>query len=307
MASVGRLVAMLLGVLAVAGPSAALTSGQALDPAYDRGLARTTDGWVVSGGNVLVRLDERLSPVRRIDAAIPDAWAQRGFDHVGDVDIAGTTLYVPFEQADRTEGRQAMARYDVDSLTFRDAVIVDQDENPFVAVDGATGIAYSINQSSGNALLRYDVRAGWRRLTPLTMDRRLDQVQGAAVGRDAVWLVTNDDHHGMYRVDIDTGSVTDVGSAPPSTGEAVAIDVAEISSGDLHAMVVDADRAGVTLDHFRTNGAGTEVGAASTAATKTETTWPPALVYFAILLVIVALAAVGTIFWRARTTIRPKG
>jgi hypothetical protein len=44
---------------------------------------------------------------------------------------------------------------------------------------------------------------------------------------------------------------------------------------------------------------------AATAA-KTDTSWPPALVYFAIGLLLAALGAVFTVFWRARKTIRPK-
>jgi hypothetical protein len=308
MASVGRLVAVLVGVLAAVGPSVALTSHETIDAAYDQGIARTSDGWAVSGRNVLARLDENLGPVARHDGAIPAVWAQRGFDHIGDVDIAGSTLYVPFEQPDYERGRQAMARYDARSLTFRDATVVNQHENSFVAVDSATGIAYSMDRFGGKALLRYDVRASWRRLAPLRMNRTLERVQGAAVARNAVWLVTDDDHNGLYRVDIDTGSVADLGSASPLAGEAEGVDAAALSSGELHATVVDADRRAITLDHFRTSGEpGADAGAARSSAQRTDTSWPPALVYFAIFIAAVALAAAGTIFRRARTTLRPKG
>jgi len=306
MAFVGRLAAVLLGVVTAVGPSVTVTSSQSIDAAYDQGIARAENGWVVSGRNVLARLDEALDAQQRVDNAIPEVWARRGFDHIGDVDIAGTTLYVPFEQPDFAAGRQAMARYDAGTLTFRDAVIVDQHENSFVAVDGASGIAYSMDRFGGGALLRYDVRAGWRPLTPLVMDRTLRRVQGAAVARDAVWLVTDDDDHAMYRVDIDTGAVAGLGSAPPTDGEAEGLAAADLASGDLHATVVDAGRTAVTLDHFRTN-ADPGGGAAGADSSKSgETSWPPALVYFAIFIALVALGAVGTVFWRARTTIRPK-
>ena len=111
------------------------------------------------------------------------------------------------------------------------------------------------------------------------------------VARDAVWLVTDDDHHGLYRVDIDTGAVTDLGSAPPPSGEAEGIDAADLSSGDLHATVVDADRAAVTLDHFRTSGDGRR--SRRERPSKTDTSWPPALVYFAILLAFVGAGRRG--------------
>ena len=215
---------------------------------------------------------------------------------------AREALYVPFEQPDFGRGKQAMARYDAATLTFRDATTVNQHENAFVAIDGASGIAYSMDRSAGDALLRYDVRAGWRRLTPLRLDRRLARVKGAAVARGAVWLTADDDHHGLYRVDINSGAVTDLGSAPPSGGQSAGIDAASLATGDLHATVSNADRSGVTLDHFRVSG---EPGGAL-AATGTDTSWPPALIYFAMALVVAALGAVGTVFYRARTTLHPK-
>jgi hypothetical protein len=303
MASVGRLVAGLLVVAAAVGPSARFSSAETLDPAYDQGLARARTGWVVSGTDVLARLDEHLQTVQRLDGAIPAEWTQRGFTHIGDVDVAGTTLYVPFEQPDYEQGHQAMARYDADTLTFRDATIVDQHENSFVTVDAASGIAYSMDRFDGNALLRYDVRAGWRPLTPLRLDQQLTRVQGAAVARDAVWLSTDDDHQGLYRVDIDSGVVDRLGSAPPDGGEGEGIDAATISAGNLHVTVVNADRAAVTLDHFRTRG---EPSADAPVAAKTDTSWPPALTYFAIALGLAAIGAVLTVFYRARTTLRPK-
>jgi hypothetical protein len=303
MATVGRLVAVLLSMFAAAGPTASFSAAEPLDPALGRGLARSADDWVVSGGDTIARIDERMQTVRRLDAVIPVAWQRRGYDHIGDIDVAGTTLYVPFESSDEQSGEQVMARFDADTLELRDATVVKQHENPFVAVDGASGIAYSMDRSSGNALLRYDVRAGWRPLTPLPLDRSLTRVQGGAVARDAVWLVAADDHNGIYRVAIDEGIVTDVGSAPPAGGEAGGVDAAEVSSGDLHTTVMTADRAGVTLDHFRVAG---EPGDGPAALSNGETTWPPALIYFAIALIIAALGAVGTVFYRARRTLHPK-
>ncbi len=302
MATVGRLVAVLLSLMAAAGPTASFSSAETVDPAYGRGLARASDDWIVSGDDAIARIDERMQVVRRLDAVIPAAWKRRGFDHIGDIDVAGTTMYVPFERSGE-HSRQAMARFDADTFTFRDATVVAQHENAFVAVNGDSGIAYSMDRSGGDELLRYDIRAGWRPLTPLLLDRTVMQVRGGSVGRDAVWLATADDHSDVFRVDIKEGRVTDVGSAPPAGGEAGGVDAAEVSSGDLHVTVLAADRAGVSLDHFRVSG---EPDDARNLVGNGETTWPPALIYFAIALVIAALGAVGTVFYRARTTLRPK-
>jgi hypothetical protein len=306
MAFVGRLVAVALGVLAVAAPSASLSSSEALEPTYNQGIARMPDGWVMSGNDVLARLDEHLRPMKRVDRAIPAAWAARGYDHIGDIDVSGSTLYVPFEQPNYDLGHQVMARYDAATLAFRDATVVQQHENSFVAVDGASGIAYSMDRFGGDALLRYDTRAGWRRLTPLYLDKTLEKVQGAAIGRDAVWLSTDDDHNGIYRVDIDSGAVTGVASATPTAGEGEGIDAAITSAGNLHATVTNANPAGVTLDHFATTGESSASPAAAPTSSRPDTSWPPALIYFGIALFVVGLAAVGTMFRRARTTLHPK-
>ena len=166
----GAVAAVVVGLLTAAGPTATVASEQRLAPVYAQGLARFDSGWVVSGTDALARVSDAGVPELRVDVAIPAAWAQQGFDHIGDIDVSGTTLYVPFEQPNYEQSRQAMARYDARTLAFRDAKIVSQHENSFVAVDGASGIAYSMDRFGGAALLRYDVRAGWRRLPPLQLD-----------------------------------------------------------------------------------------------------------------------------------------
>lgn len=313
MGLIGTVAAQLLGFLAVLVPSAAalapsasLVSEARIDPLYDQGLARSPAGWVVSGRNVLARLDERLEIRHSIEAAIPPDWAQRGFDHIGDIDVSGTTLYVPFEQPDYEEDRQAMARYDARTLAFRDAKIVVQHENSFVAVDGASGIAYSMDRFGGAALLRYDIRADWRRLAPLRLDRGLERVQGASVARGAVWLSTDDQMNGLYRVDIKTGKVSELGSAAPVDGEGKGIDASTVLGDDLHATVVAPDHSSVALDHFVVTGVKDAPASPLRSSSGSDTSWPPVLVYFAVGLTIVALGAVGTVFWRAHSTIHPK-
>src|SRR4029079_10012688 len=130
----------------------------------------------------LATLDDSLTTTRRLDDAIPRAWAQRGFDRIGDEDVAGDTLYVPFGR--EGSDRQAMARYDAATLAFEDATLVPQHTNAFVAVDGTTGIAYSMDRPSGDEVLRYDVRAGWQPIAALHLDRGVDAVRGGAVARD---------------------------------------------------------------------------------------------------------------------------
>lgn len=290
--------------LAAGAVGAAGTSSDRLDPAYDQGIARAPDGWILSGRDLLARVDDHFVVQARAGPAIPAAWQARGYDHVGDVDVAGTTLYVPFEQANGDLGKQVMARYDARTLVFRDATVVSQHENSFVTVDRATGIAYSMDRFGGDALTRYDVRSHWRPLAPLRLDRTLDRVQGASVARGAVWLSTDDARNGVYRVDLRTGAVSDVGSAEPVAGEGEGVDAADVVPDDVHVTVVAADRSLVALDHFdAATRSAQSADPGVRPSTSTDTSWPPALVYFAIGLVVVGLGAVGTVFWRARRTI----
>ena len=303
MSVVGRLAVVVLGLVAATNPGAALVSQQQMEPAYDRGIAHAGTGWIASGAEVLATLDDSLTTTRRLDDAIPRAWAQRGFDRIGDIDVAGDTLYVPFGRAG--SDRQAMARYDAATLAFEDATLVQQHANPFVAVDATSGIAYSIDGTGGDELARYDVRAGWRPLAPLHLDRSLEQVQGGAVARDSVWIATVDADHTVYRVDIESGRVEEVATASPTGGRSGGVDAVALTSGDLHVSVADPGGGAVTLDHFRTRGS--EGGpTAAQRAREAETTWPPALVYFAVFLAVAALGAVGTVFWRARRTVHPR-
>ena len=81
--------------------AATLASSEPLDAAFDRGLPRSADGWVVSGADVLARLDDRLQTGPRVDAVIPPPGRQRGFDRIGDVDVAGHHALRPVRAARR--------------------------------------------------------------------------------------------------------------------------------------------------------------------------------------------------------------
>jgi hypothetical protein len=185
--------ALAAGAAGAAAPEARLTNETQLDRVYNQGIARAKDGWVLSGTRVLARADGRLRDTNRVGEAIPPDWAARGFNHIGDVDVAGRYVYVPFEQPDYERGEQAIARYDAKTLAFVDAVTVPQHEASFVTVDPKTMTAYSMDRFGGDALLRYDVRKGWKALPPVRMSQFVDRVQGGDVAAGVMWLSTDDD------------------------------------------------------------------------------------------------------------------
>ncbi len=222
-----------------AAPQARLTSEAQLQPVYNQGIARAKGGWVLSGTRVLARVDDRLQDTNRIADPIPPEWAGRGYNHVGDVDVTGRYVYAPYEQPEYERGEQAMARYDATTLAFVDAVTVPQHEASFVTVDAKTMIAYSMDRFGGDELLRYDVRKSWRPLSPLHMSTFVDRVQGGDVADGAVWLSTDDDRNGLYRVALRGGRVETLGNAGHVDGEGEGIDASRVHGDRLHVLTVD--------------------------------------------------------------------
>jgi hypothetical protein len=215
---------------------------------FNQGVARVAGGWILSGTDVLARVDDRLEVVAEQTPAIPSEWAARGYRHVGDVDVVGGVLYAPLEQPDFNVGRQATARYDPTTLRLLDAVELPQHENSFVAVDGSAMVAYSMDHFDGDSLLRYQLPA-WTPLPPLRMSTTLRHTQGASVARGAVWISTSDDGNDVYRVDVGSGRVDRVGTLGKA-GEGEGIDASALSSRSLHAVRVITGTTDVLFEHL---------------------------------------------------------
>jgi len=231
-------------------PTATLKSEQKVDATFKQGIARIPGGWVLSGTQFLARVDEKLKVTKQFPAPIPKNLARMGYRHVGDIDVVGKYIYAPLEQPNFELGDQITARYDLKTLKFIDAVVVQQHENSFVTVDPKTMIAYSFDRFGGQALLRYDVRADFKPLDPLPMSAFVDKVQGADVSGGYAWLSTSYPTNELYRVDLDTGEVVDLGSAGHVPGEGEGIDATELRSGRIHALTVDPKLTPVWLGHF---------------------------------------------------------
>ncbi len=248
--------ALAAGAVGAAAPRARLTNEVQLDPVYNQGIARDKGGWVLSGTRVLARTDDRLRDTNRVTDAIAGDWAARGYDHIGDVDVVGRYVYAPYEQPDYERGEQAIARYDSKTLAFVDAVTVPQHEASFVTVDPKTMIAYSMDRFGGDALLRYDVRKGWKQLPPLRMSQFVDRVQGGDVAAGAMWLSTDDDANMLYRVALPGGRVEALGNAGHVDGEGEGIDATKLRSGRLHVLTVDVMFTPVWLGNLAVTDAG---------------------------------------------------
>jgi hypothetical protein len=227
--------------------TARVVSETVVDPAYRQGVARLPHGWVFSLNDGLFVTDDALHQTAKLGPAIPPAWAARGFNHIGDIDVVGNVLYAPLEQPDFDKGQQAMLTYDATTLAYTGGTDIAQHEASFVTVDTSTRIAYSTDRFGGRALTRYDVENGWRALPPLRMSRFVDKIQGADVRDGAIWLSTDDATDGVYRADLHTGEVQSLGSIGHADGEGEGIDATPVDGADLRVLSVDVKLAPVRL------------------------------------------------------------
>jgi hypothetical protein len=220
-----------------------------INPGIRQGLARAGDGFVLSTNNGMYRVDADYvatsPPGDRAEPAIPADLAAQGYDHVGDIDIDidGEVLWAPLERPDKESGEQVLARYDAETLEFLDSVVVPQHHASFVAV-GPDGTIYSTDEFSDDTLVRYRFEDGaLETLAPLAMDRTIERIQGADIAAGAAWLATDDERNGLYRVDLTTGEVQDVGSMGYPEGEGEGIDAQEGEDGQVLLFALCADPA----------------------------------------------------------------
>ena len=292
-------------LVAAAGPvTGTLVSEDKLDPVYGQGVARSGDGWILSGRNVLGTLDDELHETKRAPDVIPPEWAARGFDHVGDPDVYGDYLYAPLEQPDYEKGEQAVAWFDPETLEFVDAMTVAQHENSFLTIDD-DGVAYTTDNFDDDTVLRYDVEDDWKPLEPLKLDQLVQRIQGADAGAGALWLSTDDAQNAIYRVDLDSGAVALVASMGHLDGEGEGIDVTALPTGLLHTLTVDVKVSPVWFGHFAVPAGTTErtdpPGTGDDGGT--GSTWPPILVVGAAALAVVGSFALFAVFRQARASV----
>jgi hypothetical protein len=220
-------------------PSFAVVGETEVDGNFRQGLARSGDGWILTTNATIYRTDDGFAETDARQDAIPPELAAQGYDHLGDGDVVDGVVWIPVERPDKDEARQMTARYDEETLEVIDWVEVAQHHNAFVTVDDE-GVVYSADEFGDDTIVRYRVVDGEvEQLEPLPLSRFVDRIQGGDVAGGALWLSTDDERNGVYRVDLDTGEVTEVGSAGRVDGEGEGIDATDGDPATLHVLVAD--------------------------------------------------------------------
>ena len=207
---------------------------------YRQGLARDGDSWLFTTNNAIYRNESGFTETQMLLPAIPQDLAALGYNHIGDGDVSEGMLWAPLERDDKESGEQVTAWFDATTFDFMGSFPVPQHHNSFVTIDD-DGVLWSTDEFSDDTLLRYEIEQGTLKpLEPLKMSQLVDRIQGADYADGALWLSTDDAQNGMYRVDVETGKVTDLGTmghAPEGEGEG--IDATDLPSGLLHVLVAD--------------------------------------------------------------------
>ena len=235
---------------------ATVTSSDAVDVFYSQGIARVPDGWIFSASGGLWRTDDKFVQTVENMVPLPDAVTALGYNHIGDIDVAQGVLYASVEQDDFNKGEQAVVLFDPQTLQYKSHVILKQHEASFIAVDETTMTAYLTDHYSDDKILSYDVKDGWKPLPVLQMSQQAVHIQGADVADGALWLSCDDDGQSIYRVDLKTGAVVQVGTVnrQEKVGnfrpEVEGIDATPLPSGLLHVLTGEPLKATSWVDHF---------------------------------------------------------
>ncbi|MEV4556289.1 hypothetical protein AB0K51_04730 [Kitasatospora sp. NPDC049285] len=266
----------LLGALALAGlaltatvpdASATETWTQAsrqtyyLTTAFQRSQGIATDGtsWYFSWqyGLSRVSLDQQSVQANNA-AAVPAALAAQGDNHIGDIDYYNGKLYVPIEDGSAYQ-HPYIALYDAATLGYTGTAYplplsVQPDGAPWVAVDAARGYVHSSAYNPTPALNVYSL-TDLHLVRTVPLSTVIGSIQGAKIYQGSLYASSNNAAKSIYRIDPDSGQVTDVfdrASSLPSGSETEGLAFLPTSDGAvMHALDAVSGRLATYLYNYR--------------------------------------------------------
>jgi Ca2+-binding RTX toxin-like protein len=149
-----------------------------------------------------------------IITGIPQALADLGFDHIGDIDYYNGKLYISLdsEASDYQNGHVAVLN--ASDLSYSgelyellgDPTNQHDDVASWVAVDGENGVGYGKEWQDGNTINVYNLD-DWSFQGTLEMDQSLKKIQGAKVLDGMMYMAAHNDTRSVYSLNLTTGHV----------------------------------------------------------------------------------------------------
>jgi hypothetical protein len=245
-------------------------TGTASD-AKGQGVVWTGSSWIFSSSNGLERTDTSFNRIQNVNPAIapvlfnPSPAADRGLNHIGDIDVAGNTLYVALDTSTRDAqgGRYnspVIALYDATTFTFTGQSYAltapggQQDIASWVAVDAAAGLGYGMAYDNATQLSVYNL-SDWSFKEYIPLSHNLDQVQGGKLFGDWMYMSSNGAEKEIYRTNVKTGQVEDLFSLNLNAPQEIeGLSFAEDVNGNLTLNVLNREAvdgvSGVAFYHF---------------------------------------------------------
>ena len=178
---------------------------------------------------------------------IPKELADRGYDHIGDIDYYNGIIYASLDSKEHGYQDGQVALFNASDLSYIGVVhaIVGAPSNPhndvasWVAVDGANGLGYGKEWQSGTTINVYNLD-NWSFKGTLEMDMPLDRIQGAKLFNGKLYMSANDEYNSVYSLDLSTGHVEKLFDLPPTDNasyETQGIALRQLADGSVEMIV----------------------------------------------------------------------
>jgi hypothetical protein len=232
-----------------------------------QGLATDGEHWFFSWQYGLEIANEDFLSIRRNSSfqlpmnlvpGIPLDLLGQGLNHIGDIDYYDGIIYASLDTTNGyTNGHVAL--YNASDLSYTGIAheLSGAPSNPkkdiasWVAVDAKRNYGYGKEWQSGNTINVYNLQ-DWSFDHTLTLDLALENVQGAKVRDDWLYMSSNNTTQSVYRANLLTGHVEELFRLPTPPAdrevEGIALRRGDDDQVDIYvAMIVDPDRSGQNL------------------------------------------------------------
>jgi hypothetical protein len=213
-----------------------------------------TDGtaWYFTWRYGLERDDAAFTTQTSSLYAIPPSIAATGSDHIGDLDVFGSTLYAAIEDS-KDYAAPKIVLYDATTLAAGTIYSLSNtlltEGVPWVAVDGPRGKLYVAQWNPTPAILVHDLATvTFERALPLTP--ALGRIQGAKVFEGMLYASTDDAAKTIYKINLETGTAMALFGIAGSGIEEEGLCFAPRADGSMmHTMADIASALSVELHH----------------------------------------------------------